>query len=101
MSIQSQGAPFPISPGARKEVLRRLLKLNHARYAEEVAAGLHDKKGKKSTGAKGATSNASTSTPNRGRKPNANTVAEPRATYDGAPVANLFDTQLTLGEVDD
>jgi hypothetical protein len=33
-----------IDPGARKEVLKRLLQLNHERYAEEVAAGLHDKK---------------------------------------------------------
>jgi len=48
-----QGVRFTISPEARKEVLRRLLKLNHERYAEEVAAGLHDKKGKKSTRAKG------------------------------------------------
>jgi hypothetical protein len=32
---------------ARCEVLARLLKLNHERYAEEVAQGLHDKgKGK-------------------------------------------------------
>jgi len=95
-----QGVRFTISPEARKEVLRRLLKLNHERYAEEVDAGLHDKKGKKSTGAKGARSDASTST--RGRKPiNSNTVAESRATYNATPAANLFDTQLTLGEVDD
>ena len=32
---------FTIHPDARKEVLRRLLLLNHARYAAEVAAGLH------------------------------------------------------------
>ena len=33
---------------ARRQVLSRLLELNHARYAEEVAAGLHEnKKGKK------------------------------------------------------
>jgi len=41
---------YTISPDARREILERLLKLNHERYAEEVAAGLHDKKKtKKST----------------------------------------------------
>ncbi len=39
-----QGLRFTISETARREVLSRLLKLNHARYAEEVARGLHDKK---------------------------------------------------------
>jgi hypothetical protein len=38
---------YTIHPEARKEVLKRLLQLNHERYAEEVAAGLHDKKGGK------------------------------------------------------
>lgn len=57
-----QGTRFTISPEARKEVLRRLLKLNHERYAAEVAAGLHEKKGKKASTPPG-------STPKRGRKP--------------------------------
>jgi len=35
---------FTLHPDTRKEVLRRLLLLNHARYAEEVRQGLHDKK---------------------------------------------------------
>src|SRR5208337_5580212 len=49
-----QGTRFTISESARREVLARLLKLNHERYAEEVAQGLHDKKGKpKVTGRKG------------------------------------------------
>ena len=49
-----QGTRFTISELARREVLARLLKLNHERYAEEVAQGLHDKKGKpKVTGRKG------------------------------------------------
>lgn len=39
-----QGMRFTISETARKEVLQRLLKLNHERYAEEVKQGLHDKK---------------------------------------------------------
>lgn len=38
---------FTISERARQEVLRRLLELNHKLYAEEVAAGLHDKKSKR------------------------------------------------------
>jgi hypothetical protein len=41
-----QGVRFTISESARHEVLQRLLRLNHERYAEEVAEGLHDKKGK-------------------------------------------------------
>ncbi|MFZ4659650.1 MAG: Eco57I restriction-modification methylase domain-containing protein [Caldilineaceae bacterium] len=44
-----QGFRYTISESARREVLRRLLKLNHQRHAEEVAAGLHEKKGKKKT----------------------------------------------------
>jgi hypothetical protein len=41
-----QGLRYTISEAARREVLGRLLELNHQRYAEEVAAGLHEKKGK-------------------------------------------------------
>jgi hypothetical protein len=41
-----QGLRYTISEAARCEVLDRLLKLNHQRYAEEVAAGLHDKRAK-------------------------------------------------------
>jgi hypothetical protein len=44
-----QGIRFTISEDARREVLQRLLKLNHERYEEEVAKGLHDKKKKKSS----------------------------------------------------
>ena len=39
-----QGIRFTISEAARREVLQRLLKLNHERYAEEVKHGFHDKK---------------------------------------------------------
>ena len=39
-----QGLRFTISEPARREVLARLLKLNHERYAEEVKQGLHEKK---------------------------------------------------------
>jgi hypothetical protein len=39
-----QGVRYTISEPARREVLARLLKLNHERYAEEVEQGLHEKK---------------------------------------------------------
>jgi hypothetical protein len=39
-----QGVRYTISEPARREVLARLLKLNHERYAEEVKQGLHEKK---------------------------------------------------------
>ena len=38
------GVRFSMDPASLDEVHRRLLELNHRRYAEEVAAGLHDKK---------------------------------------------------------
>ncbi|MBX7104581.1 MAG: restriction endonuclease [Gemmataceae bacterium] len=57
-----QGVRYTISEPARREVLGRLLKLNHERYAEEVKQGLHAKKKPKAT---------------KGRKPaKANTPAE-------------------------
>ncbi len=45
-----QGIRFTLAEDARREVLDRLLKLNHERYAEEVVAGKHEtaKKPKKS-----------------------------------------------------
>lgn len=45
-----QGVRFTISEAARREVLQRLLKLNHERYAEEVKQGLHEKKGRGTRG---------------------------------------------------
>lgn len=39
-----QGIRYTIHDAARREVLTRLLALNHERYGEEVHAGLHDKK---------------------------------------------------------
>ncbi len=45
-----QGLRYTISEEARREVLDRLLKLNHERYAEEVALGLHEKGAKKGKG---------------------------------------------------
>jgi hypothetical protein len=46
-----QGVRYTICEEARREVLDRLLRLNHERYAEEVALGLHEKEAK---GAKGS-----------------------------------------------
>jgi hypothetical protein len=44
-----QGLRYTISESARRDVLARLLKLNHERYAEEVRQGLHEKKKPKAT----------------------------------------------------
>ena len=40
---------YTIGPTAQREILDRLLELNHERCAEEVKAGLHDKKGRTPT----------------------------------------------------
>jgi hypothetical protein len=40
-----QGLRFTISELVRREILQRLLKLNHERYGEEQKQGLHCKKG--------------------------------------------------------
>lgn len=45
-----QGVRHTISEAMRCGLLERLLALNHQRYAGEVAAELHDKKGSKKTG---------------------------------------------------
>jgi hypothetical protein len=42
-----QGTRYTIAAAVRREILDRLLELNLARYAEEVRAGLHDKRGRK------------------------------------------------------
>ncbi len=54
----AQGLRFTIDESARREVLGRLLALNHQRYAEEVAMGLHEKAG--STKARSGASKGST-----------------------------------------
>ena len=60
----AQGVRFTISEDARREVLGRLLALNHERYAEEVAAGLHDGPKK----AKGTATKGGNGTASRGRR---------------------------------
>jgi hypothetical protein len=47
-----QGIRFTISETARREVLDRLLRLNHERYAQEIALGHHDTGKKKKAPAK-------------------------------------------------
>jgi SNF2 family DNA or RNA helicase len=76
-----QGVRYTIHEAARREVLGRLLKLNHERYAEEVAQGLHDK-GKPKAGGK------------RGKKAGGEQGGDMRSVR-----RNLFDTQLSLGDV--
>jgi hypothetical protein len=51
-----QGERYTLSEPARRTVLDRLLALNHQRYAEEVADGLHEKGAKKGKGRKAKTS---------------------------------------------
>ena len=51
-----QGIRYTVCEEARREVLDRLLTLNHERYAEEVKLGLHEKrnrKGRRSSGKRG------------------------------------------------
>ncbi|MGI8333664.1 Eco57I restriction-modification methylase domain-containing protein [Actinomadura scrupuli] len=50
---------FTVGPAVQRELVDRLLELNHERYAAEVAAGLHDKKTRKP--ARGATTPRPTS----------------------------------------
>jgi hypothetical protein len=45
-----QGLRFTVSEPARREILDRLLQLNHERYEEEVKQGLQDKRGAKKAG---------------------------------------------------
>ena len=42
-----QGPRYTVGAAVRQEILDRLLELNHERYAAEVKAGLHDKRGRK------------------------------------------------------
>jgi hypothetical protein len=49
----AQGVRFSISEPARREVLKRLLELNHQRHAEEEARGLTGAKGRRRAGREG------------------------------------------------
>lgn len=56
---------YTVGPYAQREFVDRLLELNHARYAEEVAKGLHDKK----TSAKPKPTNSARTTKESGDAP--------------------------------
>ncbi|GAA0909940.1 Eco57I restriction-modification methylase domain-containing protein [Virgisporangium aurantiacum] len=47
---------YTVGPAVQREMVDRLLELNHQRYAEEVAQGLHDKKGRKAAKSKASKS---------------------------------------------
>lgn len=70
-----QGIRYTLSEPARREVLDRLLALNHQRHAEELAAGLHEKKRKAK---KSATPGAEQPASKRGRKAAITVFAEPQ-----------------------
>lgn len=61
-----QGVRFTIGEKSRLEVLQRLLKLNHERYAEEVVQGLHDKKKKSAPKKRQSAKSKATSLPGFG-----------------------------------
>lgn len=80
-----QGLRFTVSETARRELLDRLLALNHARYAEEVAAGLHKPGAKK----------ARPAAPDQPASPHANSSttaspARPRKRQAGPETLDLF-----------
>ena len=99
-----QGIRFTISESARREVLARLLKLNHERHAEEVKQGLHDKKGKAKpvSSGRGRNSKAFPSTPSfkfgvdeDDPDPPDDSDEEPTPTQGGTrPKANRADRQV-------
>lgn len=56
-----QGERYTLSEPARRTVLDRLLAINHQRYAEELKAGLHEKKKPKAKGRKPKVASATAS----------------------------------------
>jgi len=50
-----QGLRYTIGATVRREILERLLELNHERHATEVSAGLHSKRGRQQASAEGGT----------------------------------------------
>ncbi len=83
-----QGLRFTVSESARRELLDRLLALNHARYAEEVAAGLHKPGAKK---ARPAAPDQPTASPDaNGSTTAAPSPARPRKRQAGPETLDLF-----------
>lgn len=81
-----QGVRFTISEEARREVLARLLRLNHERYEEEVRQGLHEKDKKKAKEEKPARQKPKKLTQPEGQM---NLLAEPEAPDEVEPVEAL------------
>ncbi len=79
--VTKQGIHFTISEAARREVLDRLLALNQQRYAEEVAAGLHDTQARSTR----------RSTPPPRHQSTASDGATPQRDLFDAPQPGLFD----------
>jgi very-short-patch-repair endonuclease len=61
-----QDVRFTIREAARQEILERLLEFNHERYQEEVAQGLHEKKGRRKS-SKGSKKNPRVLKENKGQ----------------------------------
>ncbi len=94
-----QGLRFTVSEAARVELLDRLLELNHQRYAEEVAAGLHEKD-------KPAKAKTRKAKPVKTKAPTAAPDAAPQAASNGRskparPQLGLGFDQLPAGANDD
>ncbi len=83
-----QGIRFTLSETARREVLDRLLELNHQCYDEEVAAGLHDKKAGK----------AKSPVTRKRKETAAPSGATPQLDMFGPPQPDLFDVPPVLEE---
>ena len=81
-----QGIRYTFHPTARQEVLDRLLLLNHARYAAEVEAGLHE--GKRGRGRMEAE-----------RAGDAGVAGDPDAGLLSPVQGRLFEDQPSLGDV--
>ena len=80
-----QGIRFTVSEAARRELLDRLLALNHERYAAEVEAGLHDKpEGPRNTHAEKSQKTRSKATTSVGPTPATTTPADEPGPTPGA-----------------
>lgn len=91
-----QGMRFTISEAARREVLSRLLQLNHERYEEEVKAGLHDKKKTSKTKQKASAGAARSKKPKAVKKtPQASMLLNETLLESTQPTQDAPDAQIT------
>jgi len=89
-----EGTRYTLSPPARREVLDRLLELNHQYYAEEVAQGLHAKKKPKAL-RKSKANAASTAQPGL-----FDTLTAAKPNTAGAPSSDTQAIASALGQAD-